>query len=123
MRSPLDEVCLQAKLLGLHGGIVGLGTERVASFLANAVEPPPLQAIEGAVAMLEVRFVCVCVCEMCFECYIVCIPSLFSLISLSPTTQPLEYPLSLSHTHTHIHTLSHSHTLSRTLSLTHTLRL
>lgn len=53
MRSPLDEVCLQVKLLGRHG--LGGGSQgRVAEFLAEAVEPPPVQAVEGAITMLQV---------------------------------------------------------------------
>lgn len=54
MRSPLDEVCLQVKLLGGHGLAGGHSAARIAEFLAEAVEPPPSQAVEGAITMLEV---------------------------------------------------------------------
>ena len=57
MRSPLDEVCLQVKLLGGHG-LTGAQHGRIAEFLAEAVEPPPSQAVEGAITMLEVRVEC-----------------------------------------------------------------
>ena len=58
-RSPLDELCLQVKLLddtgaGGGAGAVAAGAARcAASFLARAVEPPPPAAVSNALRLLE----------------------------------------------------------------------
>lgn len=46
-RSPLDEMCLQVKLLEQPGARVS-----IAEFLGKAVEPPVAQAVEAAVSLL-----------------------------------------------------------------------
>ncbi|KAK9835371.1 hypothetical protein WJX81_005267 [Elliptochloris bilobata] len=48
-RSPLDELCLQVKLLEGRG----FGETHVASFLEQAVEPPPAAAVANALRLLE----------------------------------------------------------------------
>eukprot|EP00884_Botryococcus_braunii_P000922 jgi/Botrbrau1/10830/Bobra.0025s0009.1 len=50
-RSPLDEMCLQVKLLG--GSSAGEGGPNVAEFLGKAVEPPPDAAVRNALRLLE----------------------------------------------------------------------
>ena len=49
-RSPLDELCLQVKLLSERGFS---GAASVAGFLARAAEPPPPAAVANALGLLE----------------------------------------------------------------------
>ena len=71
LRTPLEELCLQIKLLQLSGAApttsssaavagsasssapAGVGTSDVERFLARAVEPPPAQSVAAAVTLLR----------------------------------------------------------------------
>jgi len=53
-RSPLEELCLQVRVLAESGaGVVDSGVGSTAGFLAKAVEPPVPQATDNAVQLLK----------------------------------------------------------------------
>ena len=53
-RSPLEELCLQVRMLADSGaGVVGEGPGSTAAFLSWAIEPPAPQATENAVQLLK----------------------------------------------------------------------
>jgi ATP-dependent RNA helicase DHX36 len=53
-RSPLEELCLQVRVLAESGAnVVDFGKGSTAGFLARAVEPPVPQAIDNAVRLLQ----------------------------------------------------------------------
>ena len=53
-RSPLEELCLQVRVLAESGAnVVDFGKGSTAGFLAKAVEPPVPQAIDNAVRLLQ----------------------------------------------------------------------
>ena len=51
-RSPLEELCLQVKVLQHDCAATGVGGTRAAEFLSRAVEPPQGPAVDAAVALL-----------------------------------------------------------------------
>ncbi|CAM9232255.1 unnamed protein product, partial [Choristocarpus tenellus] len=52
LRTPLEEIVLQAKMLGLADGKPGEANS-VASFLSQAIDPPPDLSLQNAVQLLE----------------------------------------------------------------------
>ena len=53
-RSPLEELCLQVRVLAESGaGVVDVGPGSTAGFLSRAVEPPVAQATDNAVQLLK----------------------------------------------------------------------
>ncbi|KAK3253212.1 hypothetical protein CYMTET_37524, partial [Cymbomonas tetramitiformis] len=52
-RTPLEEICLQVKLLEEGSSAAGAERRSLADFLERAVEPPVAKAVENAVRLLE----------------------------------------------------------------------